>query len=100
MIIKESKREKLLNYDFLEGFRFRNRAGNFDNIFRKNALSEDENNILWRTKCRNEEVKKAFLHGCYTSLGYAEIVDLKWSQIKENMVDTKRKKIKEESIML
>lgn len=92
MIIKESKREKLLSYDFLDDFRFRSRVGNSDNNVKKNVLNEEEINILWQTECRNPEIKKAFLYACYTSLGYAEIVDLKWSHIKDNNVDTDRKK--------
>ena len=65
---------------------------NKDENLRKEVLEIDELRILANTKCGNEEVKKAFLFSCYTGLGLAEIIDLKWKNIRKDRLITTRKK--------
>lgn len=59
---------------------------------KKNILSERELENLYNTDCGNEEVKKAFLFSTYTGLGYAEVVDLKPSNIINGRLIVFRKK--------
>lgn len=59
---------------------------------KKNVLSESEINKLYLTECGNNEVKKAFLFSCNTGLGFAEIVDLKHSNIINGRLRVYRKK--------
>ncbi|MCX8532155.1 tyrosine-type recombinase/integrase [Chryseobacterium luquanense] len=92
MILTEARAEKLLDSSFLSGYRFRRRSTDTEKEVPKNILTEEEINMLWDTECLNEEIKKAFLYSCYTGLGLAEIAILKWKSIKENMLDTNRKK--------
>lgn len=64
-----------------------------DNL-KKEILDIEELRILSKTDCGNSEVKRAFLFCCYTGLGLAEANDLKWSEIKNGRLVTKRKKTK------
>lgn len=50
-------------------------------VLKKEILTEEEIQKLYSTECGNTEVKKAFLFSCYTGLGYAEITDLRHSNI-------------------
>lgn len=47
----------------------------------KQVLTEDEITVLKKTRCGNDEVKRAFLFACYTGLGYAEFKTLTWGNI-------------------
>lgn len=93
MILKKAKREKLIELGFMSDYRFRTVA-NIENSVKKNVLNEREIDKLWITDCQNNEVKKAFLYACYTGLGLAEIVDLKWKDIIDDVVNVRRKKTK------
>lgn len=59
---------------------------------KKNVLTELELEKLYQTECGNDEVKKAFLFSTYTGLGYAEIVDLRPSNIINGRLVLFRKK--------
>lgn len=52
-----------------------------DNKIKKEVLTEDELVQLYKTQCGNEIVRRAFFFACYTGMGRAEIVALKWSHI-------------------
>ena len=65
---------------------------NKDDTLKKQVLDTDELQQLAAAYCGNPEVKKAFLFACYTSLGLAEIRELKWSNINKGRLITYRKK--------
>lgn len=58
----------------------------------KDVLIAEELQLLANAHCGNNDVKRAFLFCCYTSLGMAEIRKLKWKNIKNNRLETKREK--------
>ena len=62
-----------------------------DNL-KKEVLIAEELQLLANAHCGNNEVKRAFLFCCYTSLGMAEIRNLKWKHIKNERLETKRVK--------
>lgn len=70
--------------------RFKN--PNRDDTIKKQVLNIEELQLLATTLCGNQEVKRAFLFACYTSLGLAEIRDLKWIDIRNDRLVTYRKK--------
>ena len=70
--------------------RFKN--PNRDETIKKQVLNIEELQLLATTLCGNQEVKRAFLFACYTSLGLAEIRDLKWIDIRNDRLVTYRKK--------
>jgi len=65
---------------------------NRDDSVRKDVLDTEELQLLANTHCGNPEVKRAFLFACYTSLGMAEIRNLKWSNINKGRLITYRNK--------
>jgi integrase len=59
-------------------------------------LSHDEIDKLVKTDCpENEDVKKAFLFACYTGLRYSDLSRLRYSDIKNDMIQINQKKTKE-----
>lgn len=89
-ILKAAKIKGYLKAIPTEDIRFSN--PNKDDKIRKQVLNTEELQKLATTWCGNDEVKRAFLLACYSSLGLAEIRDLKWGNIKKNRLITKRKK--------
>lgn len=65
---------------------------NKDDTLKKQVLDKDELQKLVNTKCGNLDVKKAFLFACFTSLGLAEIRELKWKNINKGRLITYRNK--------
>jgi site-specific recombinase XerD len=89
-ILKEAERQGLIKKNPTDGIRFK-RSNSSDDL-KKQVLSTEELNILAQTECGNNELKKAFLFSCYTGLGYAEIKVLKWGEVKNNRLITRRAK--------
>jgi len=89
-VLKAAKIKGYLKEMPTEDIRFSN--PNKDDGIKKQVLNVEELQKLAATYCGNEEVKRAFLLACYSSLGLAEIRDLKWEHIRENRLITKRKK--------
>lgn len=65
---------------------------NKEDSLKKEVLKAEELQLLANTHCGNNDVKRAFLFCCYTSLGMAEIRQLQWKHIKKNRLETKRAK--------
>lgn len=82
----------LLDSKILMQVRIKPRGLESNITLKKNVLTELEIEKLQDTQCGNEEVKKAFLFSTYTGLGYAEIVDLKPSNIINGRLVVSRKK--------
>jgi integrase/recombinase XerD len=57
-------------------------------------LSKDEIQEIINTPFFDDEVKNAFLFGCYTGLRYSDIESLKWSNIKDNQIQLTQTKTK------
>lgn len=93
-VLKAAKIKGYLKAMPTEDIRFSN--PNKDDSIKKQVLNAEELQILATSRCGNSEVKRAFLFACYTSLGLAEIRDLKWNNISQGRLITKRKKTGEE----
>ncbi|QSS97820.1 site-specific integrase [Psychroflexus sp. ALD_RP9] len=65
---------------------------NTSHSIKKNVLNEKELKILYNTPCEYPELKRAFLFACNTGLGLAEIHKLKWENLKNGSLNTKREK--------
>lgn len=89
-ILKAAKIKGYINEMPTIDIRFSNSSK--EDTLKKQVLDIDELQILAQTYCGNEDVKKAFLFACYTSLGLAEIRELKWENIRNNRLETHRKK--------
>tara|TARA_R110002072_G_scaffold7503_2_gene40616 strand:- start:370166 stop:371218 length:1053 start_codon:yes stop_codon:yes gene_type:complete len=89
-ILKDAEQKGLITDNPTKNIKFRRKAHR--NEFRKQILTSDELKILAQTRCGNEEVKKAFLFGCFSGLGYAEIKKLTWRNIIKNRLVTRREK--------
>lgn len=63
-----------------------------NNQLKKQVLTEDELQLLAKTLCGNEQVKRAFLFACLTGLGYAEIKNLTWASIANDKLNINRAK--------
>ncbi len=76
-----------------------NPAQNIDQIPRRDSqrtyLEVHEIESLIKTHCMNEEVKKAFLFGCFTGLRLSDIKSLKWDNVKNNQLIIDQQKTKE-----
>ena len=57
-------------------------------------LTKDEVQEIINTEFFDNEVKNAFLFGCYTGLRFSDITSLKWSNIKDNQIQLTQTKTK------
>ncbi|MEM9648635.1 MAG: site-specific integrase [Bacteroidota bacterium] len=89
-LLKDAKMRGIIDALPTADIRFEN--PNRNDTLKKQVLDEEELQKLAVAKCGNDDVKRAFLFSCFTSLGLAEIRDLKWSDIKKGRLVTKRKK--------
>ncbi len=89
-ILKSAKIKGYIKEMPTEDIRFSN--PNKDDTIKKQVLNIDELQKLAGSFCGNENVKRAFLFACYTSLGLAEIRELKWANIRNNRLVINRKK--------
>lgn len=89
-ILKEAERQGLIKKTPADGIRFKKNSNSDD--LKKQVLTTEELQKLAKTECGNKELKKAFLFACYTGLGFAEIKKLKWLNVKNNRLITKREK--------
>lgn len=88
--INKAYREKLIQINPLHYFK-----SNLKKVDpKKEFLSIEEIELLMRTECRNEEVKRAFLFSCFTGLRISDVVKLEWSDVKGDMIDFRQKKTK------
>ncbi|MDJ1481885.1 site-specific integrase [Cytophagaceae bacterium YF14B1] len=78
-LIKKAVREKYLTFNPTDDIRT-----SIPESVKKDVLNFEEIQLLAKTKCGNEQVKKAFLFACYTGLRFADIKDLEWSNINGN----------------
>ncbi len=68
---------------------------------KKDILTFDEIQLLAKTDCTNNEVKKAFLFSCLTGLRFCDIISLKWQNINGNVLKiTQQKTSKPVTIIL
>ncbi|MGJ5642804.1 tyrosine-type recombinase/integrase [Formosa sp. S-31] len=89
-ILKEAEIQGLITENPASKIKFQ-KKGNPDEL-KKQVLTTDEIQTLANTPCGNNELKRAFLFACYTGLGYAEIKKLKWANIANNRLTTRREK--------
>lgn len=62
-------------------------------------LNVDEVEMLIKTPCKNEEVKRAFLFSCFTGLRFSDLIALKYSEIHENKIFFKQQKTQRQNIV-
>ncbi|WP_262150758.1 tyrosine-type recombinase/integrase [Chryseobacterium foetidum] len=93
-ILNCAKKENYLQASVFEDVIFKKKPEASEKVVKKQILDEDEILLLWETPCGNNEVKKAFMFGCYSGLGMAEMFDLKWCEIPDSILSTFRKKNK------
>jgi integrase len=89
-VLKEAEMKGLIKVSPTNGLVFKKKTS--DDDLKKQVLTTDELKLLMKTECNNNEVKKAFLFSCYTGLGYAEIKKLKWENIENERLVTRREK--------
>lgn len=91
-VILQANRDGLIKESIYRDVKFSSIQDDSSKTLTKNVLTEDEIRILFDTHCGNDEVKRAFLFGCYTGLGLAEVRVLKWGKIKNERLITNREK--------
>jgi len=92
-ILKSAELKGLLIKNPTKDIKFRKTIG--DSVLKKQILTTDELQTLAKTKCGNEETKRAFLFACYTGLGLAEIKLLTWKNVVNGKLYTNREKTKQ-----
>jgi len=92
-ILKSAELKGLLINNPTKEIKFRKTIG--DSVLKKQILTTDELQLLVKTRCGNEETKKAFLFACYTGLGLAEIKKLTWKNVVNGKLVTNREKTKQ-----
>lgn len=76
-ILKDAVRRNMLSIKVLEDVSIKAPR----NSLKKQVLTIDELKKLKNVYWGNEEVKNAFLFACFSGLGFAEIIKLKWDSI-------------------
>lgn len=92
-----AKEDRMINIDPTDGIVFKG-ASKQNRKLLKPVLSLSEMRLMYSTDCKNAEVKRAFLFGCYTGLGEAEMRVLTWSNIQNNKLVIEREKSNEQLI--
>jgi len=59
---------------------------------KREFLELAEIELLARTECSSEEVKRAFLFSCFTGLRYSDVIKLKWENVKGEVLEYRQKK--------
>lgn len=59
---------------------------------KRDYLTIEEIQLLRDTECPNHEVKMAFLFSCFTGLRLSDVYNLKWENIKGDVIEYKQKK--------
>jgi integrase len=72
------------------GIKFSKRSK--DDTMKKQVFSTSELELLYKSECNYPELKKAFLFACGTGLGLAEILKLRWTNVKNGILDSNRAK--------
>ena len=62
---------------------------------KREYLVEEEIIKLVSTKCKNNEVKRAFIFGCFTGLRVSDLKRLEWGNIEGDRVEIRQKKTNE-----
>lgn len=93
-VILQANRDGLIKESIYRDIRFTSVQDDSTKTLTKNVLTESEIKILFETPSGNNEVKNAFLFGCYTGLGLAEIRVLKWSNIKNERLIINREQVR------
>lgn len=88
-VIKEAVREKRLKENPSVDIKCSKQLG-----VEKAVLDFSEIRLLYQTECSNSDVKRAFLVSCLTGLRYCDVKELKWRNVKENIIDIVQKKTK------
>lgn len=91
-VLNYAVKMKYLNNDIMVQTRIKPSSLESSITLKKEILTEEEIIKLYETECGNREVKRAFLFSCYTGLGYAEIVDLRHSNVVNGRLRVFRKK--------
>lgn len=91
-IINKANKEGLINSNIYSGVNFTNKTETATTSLKKQILDDAEIQILFKTECGNNEIKKAFLFGCYTGFGYAEMKTLTWKNINNDRIVYNRAK--------
>jgi site-specific recombinase XerD len=55
-------------------------------------LTEAEINILAKTECKYQDIKRAFLFSCFTGLRFSDIRQLKWNDVEEGHIQKRIQK--------
>jgi len=87
-VLNRAMREKILP---------ENPANNISGIkkpeTKREYLTIEEVKLLISKKCKNNEVKEAFLFCCFTGFRYSDVKALRWEDIKADVIEYKQKKI-------
>lgn len=92
IVIKRAVNDGLLLKNPTDGIIVKRNVGQM----KKEVLTKEEIQLLANTHCGNDDVKKAFLLGCFTGMGCAELRKLKWKDINNGKVNIQRCKTGEQ----
>lgn len=76
-IVKSAYKEGLIDRDITDGVAYKKIDPK-----QKDILTIEELQTLAKTKCPNEEVRRAFLFSCYTGLRWVDVVKIQWKNIQ------------------
>ncbi len=89
-VIRQAIKEGFVKSDPTKGIR----VSKGEQVLLKDVLTMDELQLLANTYCGNDQVKRAFLVCCFTGMGYTDITQMRWSQVKEGEISYHRAKLK------
>ncbi len=85
-VLNKAVKEKLINYNPAKYIEIRNEET--EKVF----LTLEELKILYKTDCKDKELKKAFLFSCYTGLRLSDVKNLTWQHIRDGKLYFRQKK--------
>ena len=90
-VLSKARKEKYILFDPFEDIKVGKHIS-----AKKDIWSGDDLNILWRSTCGNNNVKRAFYLSCLTGLRFCDIKALKWEHVKSDRITLIQQKTKEQ----
>jgi len=91
-VVHKAVKDKLIPENYAQGISNKRIGG-----LKKDILNYDEIRLLAQTKCRNAEVKRAFLFSLNTGLRFCDVKELKWKNIVGDQMKIVQSKVKHSS---
>jgi integrase len=88
-----------INYNIIDNINFSRQFKLKENSTTKEFLTENELILLANTETEHKEIKNAFIFACFTGLRFSDLINLKFSDIKDDCICIMQQKTEDNVII-